>query len=159
MLDATKQEMRNALVGLELTGGMPASAVDQLTNIAQLKCYATGRVLFNESVYHSKIHILCDGLVTMEMRVPGHGMRKILTLGRGELLGWSSLLTDGVMTSTAIVTEDTKVIEFSTVELKSLCEQNHELGYCVMRQVAVALARRLLATRLQLLDLFRDGDH
>ena len=159
MLDATKQEVRNALVGLELTGGMPASAIDQLTNIAQLKSYATGRVLFNESVYHAQIHILCDGLVTMEMRVPGHGMRKILTLGRGELLAWSALLADGVMTTTAIVTEDTKVIEFLTEELKSLCDQNHELGYYVMRQVAVSLARRLLATRLQLLDLFRDGDH
>ena len=159
MLDATKQDVRNELLGLDLTEGMPPSAVDQLTNIAQLKFYPAGRVLFNESVYHSRIHILCDGLVTMEMRVPGHGMRKILTLGRGELLAWSALLADGVMTTTAIVTEDTKVIEFLTDELKSLCEENHELGYCVMRQVAVSLARRLLATRLQLLDLYRDGDH
>ncbi len=63
------------------------------------------------------------------MRVPGHGMRKILTLGRGDLLGWSALLANGGMTTTAIVTEDTKVIEFSTVELKLMCEQNRCLHW------------------------------
>lgn len=155
--DAVKQEVRESLLSLELTEGMPACAVDQLAQIATLKSYPVGRVLFNESEYHPHLHILCDGLVSMEMRVPGHGVRKILTLGRGELLAWSAFLADGVMTTTAIVAEDTKVVEFLTDDLKSLCEQNHELGYYVMRQVAVSLARRLLATRLQLLDLFQDG--
>ncbi len=157
MLEATKQEVRDALSSLDWTDGMPSSTVDQLAQIAQLKTYPTGRVLFYESEHHAHIHILCDGLVTMEMRVPGHGVRKILTLGRGELLAWSALLANGVMTTSAIATEETKVIEFLTDDLKSLCEQNHDLGYYVMRQVAVSLARRLLTTRLQLLDLFRDG--
>lgn len=157
-MDATKKEVHDALISLELTEGMPASAVEQLARIAQIQTYPVGRVLFYESDLHSRIHILCNGLVTMEMRVPGHGIRKILTLGKGELLAWSSLLADGIMTTSAVATEETKAIEFLTDELKSLCEQNHELGYYVMRQVAVSLARRLLATRLQLLDLFRDGD-
>lgn len=156
-MDATKQEVHDALLSLDLTEGMPALAIEQLTQIAQIQSYPVGRVLFYESAHHSRIHILCDGLVTMEMRVPGHGVRKILTLGRGELLAWSSLLADGVMTTSAVATQETKAVEFLTDELKSLCEQNHELGYYVMRQVAVSLARRLLATRLQLLDLFRDG--
>lgn len=156
-MGATRPEVRDELLKLDLTEGMPSTAVDQLTQIAQLKTYPAGRVLFYESEHHSNIHILCNGLVTMEMRVPGHGARKILTLGRGELLAWSALLADGLMTTSAIATEETKVIEFLTEDLKSLCEQNHELGYYVMKQVAVSLARRLLATRLQLLDLFRDG--
>jgi CRP/FNR family cyclic AMP-dependent transcriptional regulator len=156
-LDPTKQEIRDTLLDLELTTGMPASAVDPLTQIAQIKTYPAGRVLFYESDRHAHLHILCSGLVTMEMRVPGHGVRKILTLGRGDLLAWSAFLADGVMTTTAIVTEETKMVEFLTEDLKVLCEQNHEIGYYVMRHVAIALARRLLTTRLQLLDLFRDG--
>jgi CRP/FNR family cyclic AMP-dependent transcriptional regulator len=156
LIDSTKKNVREALLDLDLTEGMPASAVEQLAEIAQLRSYPAGRVLFYESDRHSQIHILCDGLITMEMRVPGHGMRKILTLGRGELLAWSALLADGLMTTTAIATEETTVIEFQTDDLRSLCDKNHELGYYVMRQVAVSLARRLLATRLQLLDLFRD---
>lgn len=148
----------NELCELDLTEGMPASAIDQLAEIAQLESYPAGRVLFYESESHNRIHVLCNGLVTMEMRVPGHGTQKILSVGRGELLAWSGLLADGIMTSTAVAVEPTRVIEFPTDQLRSLCERNHELGYYVMRQVATSLARRLLATRLQLLDLFRDGN-
>ncbi|MDX1929501.1 MAG: acetate--CoA ligase family protein [Pirellulaceae bacterium] len=151
------QVIREALVSLDFTQGMPAAAIDQLTAIAALKSYPAGRVLFNESDYHPYLHIVLDGLVILEMRLPGHGSRKILTLGRGDILAWSSFLTDGVMTTTAIAAEGTQVVEFSTDALRTLCEQNHELGYFVMRKVSVSLARRLLATRLQLLDLFHDG--
>jgi CRP/FNR family transcriptional regulator, cyclic AMP receptor protein len=157
IMESTKQDVRKMLASLELTEGMPDSAIDQLAAIAQLNAYPAGRVLFYESDRHDHLHVLCDGLVTMEMRVPGHGIQKILTLGRGELLAWSALLSDGVMTTSAIVTEDTTLIELPTERLKTLCEQNHELGYYVMRQVAISLARRLVATRLQLLDLFADG--
>ncbi len=143
------------LAGLGLTDGMPPPAVKRFARIAKNNTYPAGKILFNESDRYHQIHIICDGLVTLEMRVPGHGVQKILTLGRGELLGWSALLADGVMTTSAVATEATKTIEFETKELKLLCEQDHEVGYHVMRQVATSLAKRLLATRLQLLDLFR----
>jgi CRP/FNR family transcriptional regulator, cyclic AMP receptor protein len=151
-----EQALRESLQSLELTQGMPASAFEQLASIATPKAYPAGRVLFNESEYHPYLHILLEGLVSLEMRVPGHGTRKILTLGRGDFLAWSAFLTDGVMTTSAMAEEDTKVVQFSTDALRALCEQNHELGYYVMRQVSISLARRLLATRLQLLDLFHD---
>lgn len=155
VLEAAQAEAQKELSDLPLTDGMPPPAVEQLSRIARLKTYPAGRVLFSESNRHDRIHILCNGLVTLEMRVPDHGMRKILTVGRGELLAWSSLLSDGIMTTTAIATEPTRAVEFLTDDLKIMCEHNHEIGYHVMRQVAIALAHRLLATRLQLLDLFR----
>lgn len=141
---------------LPLTEGMPLAAVERLSHIAQKRAYPAGRVLFNEADQHNRFYILSCGLVSLEMRVPGHGMQKILTLGRGDILAWSGLLSNGFMTTSAVVTEATVAIEFATDGLRELCEQDHEIGYHVMRQVAVSLAMRLLATRLQLLDLFRD---
>ncbi len=153
---SSQSEIYEELSKLALTNGMPDWTVKQLSHIARWKSYQAGRVLFCESEHHDRIHVLCSGMVTLEMRVPNQGVQKILTLGSGDFLAWSALLTDGVMTTSAVVTQETHVIEFSTKELKALCEQNYELGYHVMRVVAVSLARRLLATRLQLLDLFRD---
>lgn len=135
---------------------MPARSVERLSQIAKLRLYPVGRVLFSESEHHHSIHVVCRGLVTLEMRIPNHGVQRILTVGSGEILAWSALLADGVMTTSAVVTEETQAIEFIAEDLKALCEQDYELGYHVMRQVAVSLSRRLLATRLQLLDLFRD---
>ncbi len=38
----------------------------------------------------------------------------------------------------------------------ALCQRDHEVGYHVMRQTVCAMQRRLVATRLQLLDLFAE---
>jgi len=70
------------------------------------------------------------------------------------MLGWSALFADGQMTATATVLEATCTIAFPGRMLRELCDHNHELGYRIMRQAALALSQRLLATRLQLLDLF-----
>lgn len=75
--------------------------------------------------------------------------------GPNEILAWSGFLADGAMTTSAIAIESIRTIEFDCHQLKRLCEDDHDLGYFIMKQVAVGLARRLLATRLQLLDLFR----
>lgn len=60
------------------------------------------------------------------------------------------------MTSTAVALQPVKTIAFDGDALRQLCERNHEIGYYVMRQLETALSHRLVATRLQLLDLFAD---
>jgi hypothetical protein len=42
------------------------------------------------------------------------------------------------------------------MKLRQFCEEDHELGYIVMRRMANVVASRLLMTRLQLLDMFAD---
>jgi CRP-like cAMP-binding protein len=141
---------------LAITEGMPANAIESLARIGVWTSYPAGRVLFHEYDQHRSLHVLCGGTVALEMRVPGHGTQRILSLGRGDLLAWSSILSSGVMTTSAIAMNDVESIDFDAKALLELCERDHEVGYHFMKQVAVALSKRLLATRLQLLDLFRD---
>lgn len=58
------------------------------------------------------------------------------------------------MTASGIALEESELIEFSGAELLRLCDADHDLGYLLMRRLAESLSKRLLATRLQLLDLF-----
>jgi hypothetical protein len=39
-------------------------------------------------------------------------------------------------------------------DLRRACDEDHSLGYYVMRRLANVVAGRLLTTRLQLLDMF-----
>jgi CRP-like cAMP-binding protein len=61
------------------------------------------------------------------------------------------------MTASAVVVDDTEVIVAPTDKLRELSETNREFGFHLMRQMAGALSKRLIATRLQLLDLFADA--
>ncbi len=133
---------------------LPAAVLERLAAIARVVEWNEGALIFREGDHRDDLYVLSSGHVTLEVNVPGRGLTRILTVRSGELLAWSALLGDGRMTTSAIATEPTQAIAISGRELRQLCEADHEVGYHVMGQVASALSQRLLATRLQLLDLF-----
>ncbi len=77
--------------------------------------------MFQESEFHDRIHLLCDGMVRLEMRIPNHETQTIMTLGKGDLLAWSPFLSDGIMTTTAIAMQPTRAIDFNAYRLRELC--------------------------------------
>jgi CRP-like cAMP-binding protein len=58
------------------------------------------------------------------------------------------------MTATATAAESSRIITLPGEKLRTLCQVDHEFGYSLMRHLASALSKRLLATRLHLLDTF-----
>ena len=133
---------------------LPAGVLERLAAIARVVEWNEDSLVFREGEHHDDLFVLSSGHITLEVNVPGRGLTRILTIHSGDLLAWSALLGDGIMTTTAIATEPTQAVAISGTQLRELCQSDHEVGYHVMGQVAAALSKRLLATRLQLLDLF-----
>lgn len=133
---------------------------EQLNDVACLatvEVHPEGTTLFKEGTKHRILYVVLSGSVALDMHVPGRGIVRILTVGPGEVLAWSAFLGDGTMTATAIVQQDVRLIAFSASRLKALCAADCAIGVEVMSQVAVSLSKRLLGTRLQLLDLFAEA--
>ena len=128
--------------------------LDKVAAIASTDSFDAGAVLYQEGETCRTIHVVSSGLVALDMFRPRQGYTRILTVGSGELLGWSALLGDGTMTVRATALETTMLIALPAQQLRQLCEDDHDIGYAIMRQLAVSLSRRLLATRLQTLDVF-----
>lgn len=137
---------------------LPAECVAVLQAMATPQHWSPGAVLFKEGGNCRDLYLLQDGHVRLEMLVRDRGWVPIMTVGPGDLVGWSPLFGDHPMTATAIALEPTHGLAFDGKQLRELCASNHEVGYHVMRNVALALSERLLATRLQLLDLFREQE-
>lgn len=134
--------------------GIPAQWHHSILELAQIRIFAPGDVLFTEGSLHTDFHLVIQGHVRLEMLVPNRGRVPLLTVGPGDALAWSALLSQGTMTTSAIALESVKTAAFPGIQLQQLCERQPEIGFHVMKQMAGALSRRLLATRLQLLDLF-----
>ena len=67
-------------------------------------------------------------------------------------IGWSSvtpIIRQRTASARAVVNSCLLAVESN--KLRQLCEEDHELGYTVMRHLANVIAARLLVTRLQLL--------
>lgn len=139
---------------LDLLRGLTAEQRQRLSGLAERESFSARQVLLVEGTAHERVHLLTSGRVRLEMNVPGRGRVPILTLGAGDLLAFSALLGTGAMTASAVAEIAGETLSFDGPQLRQLCAADHELGYAVMSALAETLARRLVATRLQLLDLF-----
>lgn len=129
-------------------------SMDKLAELASIRKCTEGTVLFSEGDHHDQLYFVVDGSLRLEMTTTQCGRKTILTVGSGDLLAWSAILGDGTMTSTAVVNEPSQLIAIVASDLKNELERDTVFGYEIMKVIAKSLSMRLLATRLQLLDLY-----
>lgn len=139
---------------LRFTAQLSPKTRADVAGISVAREFAAGSIIFREGAECHELFVLTAGHVALDMHVPARGAVRILTVGPGEMLGWSAVVSEGRMTATGTALDQVSTIAISGPRLKDLCNSDHALGYQVMRQMAVELSRRLLATRLQLIDLF-----
>lgn len=151
-----RQILAQVLAQLRFSAALPAEAVEHLAAAATLRGFPAGSELFRENSQNNELMIISIGRVALDMHVPGRGSVRILTLGPGDVVAWSALLAGGRMTTSATALEDTQVVSIAADAILAVCEANHSFGYHLMRRIAGSLGERLLATRLQLLDIFSE---
>lgn len=135
---------------------IPSALIERLDRISRRCDFPPGMTLFKEGQDNRDFHILTEGRVRLEMLVPRRGRIPIMTAGKGDILAWSALIGNSIMTTSATALVPVKTVAIDGEALRALCEEEHDIGFHVMRQLASAVSRRLVATRLQLLDLFAE---
>lgn len=133
---------------------LPDELIEPLADIAKIVECSPGTVIFRQGDAAATLYLIVQGNVSLEICAPGVGCKRILTVGQGDLLGWSPVLEHSRMTATARTISEAEMVALSGPQVLALCEQNPQLGYEFMKRAARALAKRLNATRLQLLDVY-----
>ncbi len=128
----------------------------KVADIATVSQQDAGSILFQEGAVCENLFLIVGGSAALDMHVPRRGQIRILTVGAGEMLAWSALLSDQRMTAMATILDPAILVSIPGRQLNELCDADRDVGLAVMRRMAVALSRRLLATRLQLLDVFSE---
>ena len=99
-------------------------------------------------------YLIREGNVAVEVFAPQRKPIIVATLSVGELLGWSWLLPPFQWKFHARAIHDVRAIALDGKCLRTKCEENHDLGYAVLKRFAQIMEQRLEATRLQLLDVY-----
>ncbi len=128
---------------------------DKIAGICELVRYDAGHYLFREGDKEDYLYIMVEGRVALEIHVPGRAKIRIYTAEAMDIVGWSSI-TPIVRqrTASARVVLPSRLVRMQAAQLYKLCDEDHDLGYVVMRRLSNVVASRLLTTRLQLLDMF-----
>jgi len=150
-----KDEVFLTLEKIPWFGDLKKEHLRKIAAISRVLQFKSGERFFHEGDRQDNIYILTAGRVALDMFVPHHGKMRISTLEQGEIIGWSSV-TPSIhrRTAGAVAVLDGEALVMDAENLRTLCEEDHDLGYLVMCQLSDAVASRLMETRLQLLDVF-----
>jgi CRP/FNR family cyclic AMP-dependent transcriptional regulator len=136
------------------TQGMDADQLELLAEIATPVQWAAGETVFREGDLDSMLYVVEHGRVAIEVTIPGRGRVTILTVGPGEVFGWSSVFHDRPKTASARATEPTQALALDAARLGALSDADPRLGDLLTRGIVELVAERLKATRMQLLDVY-----
>lgn len=92
--------------------------------------------------------------MALEVAAPAQGAITFLTLGPGDVLGWSWLVAPYRGHFDARVMETTRAIQIDAKCLRQKCEQDHELERELYRRFVPIIVERLEAMTMQLLDVY-----
>jgi CRP-like cAMP-binding protein len=113
--------------------------------------FEPGEYLFHEGDIADQLYLLRAGSVALEV-VSDHGPVAIQTVGESEIVGASWLVPPYRRGLSAKALELTRAIALDAACLRGKCEDNHDLGYEMMKRFMPILIQRLRAARLQILD-------
>ena len=71
------------------------------------------------------------------------------------MIGWSWLVPPHRWQFDARVLDAVRAIAINGPRLRAKCEEDHELGYLILRRLVGVIANRLASTRLQMLEVHR----
>ncbi len=134
--------------------GLDDRYIDLLVGCASNVRFNPNQFIFREGQEADQFFILRHGKVALEIYAPERGPLIIDTLTEGEILGWSWLVPPYMWKFDARAMETTLAIALDGKCLRTKCENDHDLGYELLKRFSPIIEQRLQATRLQLLDVY-----
>jgi len=135
--------------------GMEDRHVEFITSCAKNVRFEKGHVILREGEEANEFYFIREGLVAIELATPTKGFARVQTVGEGEVLGWSWLVPPYRWRFGARACQSTRALAFDGKCLRLKCEEDHDLGYNLLKRFTNVVTERMDATRLQLLDLYR----
>jgi CRP/FNR family cyclic AMP-dependent transcriptional regulator len=125
----------------------------RLAALAKQVHFEPDQVIFHEGDDYSVLYLLGQGMVSLELDVPGHLLR-VQTLYGGDVFDWSALLPHAGKHFQARALDAVTALAFEGEELLASFRSDPEFGLAFMLRLMGVVSERLRATRLQLLDMY-----
>ena len=150
--------IKTTLAMTEFFDGLSDAHLDLIATVCELETFSKGQVLIQERERSDELYVIGDGTVEVLINpalitTEGLGMEPVVVteLYRGQAFGEMALVDQGIRSATIRVSEDnTSVLRLSRARLMKLCDENTDLGYRLMKNLAIDLATKMRNTDLSL---------
>ena len=134
--------------------GLDERHISTIVGCAKNVRFEEGQVIFREGDQADQFYFIREGRVAIELMIPTRGFTTVQTVSEGDVLGWSWLLPPYRWHFGARTLLPTRALAFAGRCLRAKCEEDHDLGYEILKRFTHVVSERLDATRLQLMDLY-----
>ncbi len=141
-----------ALSASPLFANLEPAQLERLGLMAERRCFLAGTVILKQHTPVEDFHLILSGQVSLSV----DGLT-VQTLQSGEVLGWSWLIPPYESHLDAITVTDTETVSLDCVALRAAMDEDHDLGYALLRRAIRPMLERLQSCRLQVLDVYHQG--
>ena len=138
-------------------GGLEEPYLQLFVDCASNVRFDAGDMIFREGGEADTFYLVRHGRVALETSAPQVGSVIIRTLDEGDVLGFSWMVPPYRWRFDARAMEPVRAIALDGRCLRSRSEEDHDLGYELMKRCALVMEKTLQAARLQLLDVYGGG--
>ncbi len=150
--DALIQSLCATIAGQPFFQGLSPGHIQLLAASAMEKNFAAGQEIFEAGSPANRFYLILEGRVTLESEVTDQKLVPVQTLGPGDDLGWSWLFPPYYLHFSAHALTPVRTVFFYGTRLREQCEQDHELGYQLMKRIAEVTTQSLRATQQRLFE-------
>ncbi|MBN2500745.1 MAG: cyclic nucleotide-binding domain-containing protein [Anaerolineales bacterium] len=117
---------------------------DKIAGLGELIELPFDEWLFQRNDPAGHFYILLEGKMALTM-ASGNGVTDHLyTVHKGDVLGWSALVSPYIYTIGAKALEPTRLVGFDGQEILKLANEDHEIGFVIYRNLSEVIGERTI---------------
>lgn len=153
----TLASIPTVLAQAEIFSELRLDQLELITSISMIREYGAGDLIFEENSASQELYVIVDGEVDIQVdpstvgESSHTGPLTLTTLRRGQSFGEMALIDMGLRSASARGAQDeTRLVVVPRDDLMQLCREYPELGYVLMRNLAIDLAAKMRESGFQM---------
>ena len=133
-----------------------ANMLKKIAMLANEEEVESGYQLFFEGEIAKRFYLILDGSVVLTMNFPKidqKDLEELEPLGKGEVIGWSSIIAPHIYKFGAYANQKSRLIAFDGEKIRNLFDDNPIFGYFFIQKLAQVIGDRLISKCVQLMSL------
>jgi CRP-like cAMP-binding protein len=147
----------NELKSIAMLNNFKVSMLEKLSNITSIKTYKANDYIFNEGDDAENFYAVIEGSVRLEIDKKYITRISINDIVQGMAFGFSALVDTEKKSYTtyAKARTDVKLYKWKATDLDVLFNQDFEMGFLFMKEIAKIIKARLKNRNIQFLDIYK----
>ncbi|MCG8614952.1 MAG: cyclic nucleotide-binding domain-containing protein [Desulfobacterales bacterium] len=121
--------------------GIDPTVVEEISSVCKSRSYAAKDVIFEKGAAAGHLYILKSGSVELLLRKTDNIVYGLET--PGEIFGWSSIVENGVYTSTATCVTETDVLSISKNDIEGIFNRHTDAAVTFYRRLGSIVSKRI----------------